>query len=140
MQGSSPATTPRQRASPPNKRAPEAPAPGALSNLPAGRLGVVGFGFDGLRRRGPVAAADTVMLRLRSADVDLLGLHRLGDLAHQLDREQAVLEVRAPDLDMVGKREAPLERTRRDPTVDVIAALLVVLLALAAGDDEHILL
>ena len=41
---------------------------------------------------------------------------------------------------MVGKREAPLERARGDPAIDVIVALLLILLALAAGDDQHVLL
>ena len=90
------------------------------------------------------ASASTVWLRrelLRSAaDVDLPRLHRLGDLAHQLDREQPVLQVRAPDLDMVGKREAALERAVGDPAIDEVAALLVALVRLAARDQQHVLL
>ena len=39
--------------------------------------------------------------------------------------EQAVLHVGAPDLDMVGQREAALERAGRDPAIDVVVALLV---------------
>ena len=69
-----------------------------------------------------------------------LRLHRLGDFAHQLDRQQPVLEVRAAHLDMVGKREAPLERAVRNAAVDVVVALLLGFLFLAAGDDQHVLL
>src|SRR6185369_12852656 len=56
------------------------------------------------------------------------------------DFEQAVFQVRALDLDMVGKREAPLERARRDPAIDVIVALLLAVLGLEASDDQHVLL
>src|ERR1043166_3490370 len=42
---------------------------------------------------------------------------------------------------MVGKREAALERARRDPAIDVIIALpLLGLFLLAAGDQQHVLL
>lgn len=77
---------------------------------------------------------------LASADVDLPRLHRLGDLAHQLDREQAVLQVRAAHLDMVGKRETPLERAGRNPAVNVIVAAVLALFGLLAADDQHVLL
>ena len=70
---------------------------------------------------------------LAAADVDLPRLHRLGDLADQLDREQAVLQVRAAHLDMVGKREAPLERAGGDPAIDVVGAAVLELLVLLAG-------
>src|SRR4051794_40568694 len=97
-------------------------------------------------RRRLITAADRRTLvtpdiaALGPADVDLLGLHRLGDLAHQLDRQQPVLEVRAFDLDMVGEREAALERAGCDSAIDVIVALLLAFVVLAAGDDQHVLL
>ena len=62
------------------------------------------------------------MLRpCRAADTDLARLHRLGDLADQVDQQQAVLQVGALDLDMVGKPEAPLERAGGDAAIDIIA-------------------
>src|SRR4029079_15414461 len=60
--------------------------------------------------------------------------------ADQLDREKPVLQIRAFDLDMIGKREAPLERAVGNTAVDIIVALLLRLFALAAGDDQHVLL
>ena len=44
------------------------------------------------------------------------------------------------DLDMVGKREAALERAVGDPAIDEVAALLVALVRLAAGHQQHVLL
>src|SRR5690348_11361647 len=41
---------------------------------------------------------------------------------------------------MVGKRETPLERAVGDPSVDEVVALLVRLVGLAAGDEQHVLL
>src|SRR5437868_5162757 len=103
--------------------------------------GLLGLGVDRLlRRRLAAAAADLIVLRLRSADIDLLRLHRLGDLTLELDREQTVLDVRATDLDMVGQREAPLERAGRNPAIDVVVALLFGFVLLAAGNDQHVLL
>src|SRR3546814_8158005 len=71
----------------------------------------------------------------------------LGDLAHQLDGEQAVLELRTGHLDVVGKVEAPLEGTGGDAAMEILhPVLLGVLLGtlfrlrLAAGDDEAVLL
>ena len=44
--------------------------------------------------------------RLAVADRDLARLLRLGNLAHEVDVQEAVLELRALDLDVVGKLEA----------------------------------
>src|SRR3546814_14621544 len=44
----------------------------------------------------------------------------LGDLAHQLDGEQAVLEPRTGHLDVVGKVEAPLEGTGGDAAMEIL--------------------
>jgi len=59
---------------------------------------------------------DELDLGIARPDADLLWLHCLWDLAHQLDGQQPVLEVGAAHLDMVGKREAALERAGRDLT------------------------
>ena len=77
--------------------------------------------------------------RFASADVDFPRLHRLGDLADQLDGEQAVLQVGAAHLNMVGQREAPLERARGDAAIDVIGAALVRLSS-SSRNDQHVLL
>src|SRR4029078_12620630 len=74
--------------------------PGLSNSLRLGS-GVLGFGVHRLSRR---------QLLRSPAAVDLSRPHRLRYLAAQLDREQPVLQVRALDLDVVGKREAPLER------------------------------
>src|SRR5665647_1304128 len=48
-------------------------------------------------------------LRLAVADRDLAGLLGLGNLTHQIDVQQSVLEDRGLDLDVVGKLEHALE-------------------------------
>ena len=45
------------------------------------------------------------------------GLHRLGDLAREVDVQETVLQARAPDLHRVGKLEATLEVPRGDAPV-----------------------
>jgi hypothetical protein len=75
----------------------------------------------------------------RGIHLDLARLHRLGDLAHQLDREQAVAQVGASvHADEVGQLEAPLERAGGDAHVQEIAVLVAVL-RLAAGDHQQVL-
>jgi len=41
---------------------------------------------------------------------------------------------------MVGERETPLERARRDPAVDIVLAAVLRLLTLLAADEQHVLL
>jgi len=41
---------------------------------------------------------------------------------------------------MVGQREAALERARRDPAIDVVAAAFLGLVLLAARNDQDVLL
>src|SRR5579872_3285965 len=103
------------------------------------------LGVDRLLGRGLLllAAANRralAALLSPAADIDLLWLHRFGDLAHKVDRQQSILQIRALHLDMVGKREAALERAVGDAAIDEIAVLALILLRLAAGDDEHVLL
>src|SRR5438132_893644 len=105
--------------------------------------GVLCLGIDGLlRRRLALAATDgrTLLAPGASADVDLLRLHRFGDFADEVDRKQPVADVRALDLDVVGEREAPLERAVGDAAIDIIRLLLFGLVLLAPGHEQHILL
>src|SRR6185312_9439903 len=118
------------------EKAPEAFRSRGSSFAPQPRLRVLGFGVDRLLGRGLVVADGALL----AADLDLLRLHRLGDLALELDRQHPVLHVRALDLDMVGKREAALERAVGDPAIDEVAVLLLTLLGLAARDDQLVLL
>src|SRR3546814_12709185 len=48
----------------------------------------------------------------------------LGDLAHQLDGEQAVLELRTGHLDVVGKVDAPLEGPGGDAAMEILHPVL----------------
>ena len=74
-------------------------------------------GRPSLRTRSPRSGGDLVSiclaLRVAVADRDRARLHRLGDLAHEIDVQEAVLEARALHLDMVGELEAALESARR---------------------------
>ena len=62
-------------------------------------------------------------------DLDLAGLRGLGDLADEVDMEEAVLEARALHLDMVGELEAALEGARGDAAIEDLAAFLGGLLS-----------
>src|SRR6185437_5149944 len=118
------------------EKAPEAFRSRGSSFAPQPRLRVLGFGVDRLLGRGLVVADGALL----PADLDLLRLHRLGDFALELDRQHPVLHVRALDLDMVGKSEAPLERAVGDSAIDEVAVLLLTLFGLAARDDQLVLL
>src|SRR6185369_3415905 len=93
------------------------------------------FGMAGARLRGRHLLC---LGCLGGADGDGAGLEPLRDVADQLDMEQAVLEVGALHLDVVGELEAPLEVARGDAAVQVLALLVVRLLG--AGDGERLLL
>ena len=54
-------------------------------------------------------------------DLDLAGLGGLGDLADEVDMEEAVLQARALHLDMVGELEAALEGARGDAAIKDLA-------------------
>src|SRR5215213_598028 len=51
------------------------------------------------------------------ADCDLSRLHRLGDLAHQLDLQQAVVEACALHLHVISKAEGAAELPRRNALI-----------------------
>src|SRR5246500_1179077 len=59
-------------------------------------------------------------------DRDRPRLHRLWDLAHQVDVQEPVLQARTLDLYMVGELEATFEVPRGDALVEHLAALLLV--------------
>src|SRR6185503_6690083 len=123
-----------------NKRAPEW-LPGPC--IEHGWSGVLGLGVDRLLGSRLLFAADGGAFppRFRAgADIDLPRLHRLGDLADQFDRQQAVLQVGAAHLDVVGQRETALERAIGDAAVDEVRALLLGLVILSPGNDQHVLL
>jgi hypothetical protein len=59
-------------------------------------------------------------LARRPYDLDSARLRRLRHLTYQLDFQQAVFERGTADLHVVGKRELPLEGTRRDAAVQIV--------------------
>jgi hypothetical protein len=77
------------------------------------------------------------MTRLAAGDLDRPRLHRLGDLADQLDMEEAVIEAGADHLDRLGELEAALEGAARNAAVEVLAGIAFQALA---GDEERVLL
>ena len=78
-------------------------------------------------------------LRARSASVDgdSPGLYGFGDFADECDPEQAVVERRSLDLDVIGEVELPFERASRDTMIQIF---VLVLVALAAFHTQHVLL
>src|SRR5919198_2151009 len=75
-------------------------------------------------------------LRLAIADRDLARLLRLGNLAHEINVQESVLEGRALHLDVVGKLEDALERTSRDALIEHLAVVLLVLRLFLAFDRQ----
>ena len=73
----------------------------------------------------------------RAVDGDPPWLHGFGDFPDQFDLQQAVVEGRVLDLDVVGEVELPFEVTGRDTLVKELA---LGLLGLAAFDGDDILL
>src|SRR6185437_2597995 len=57
---------------------------------------------------------------------DPSGLHRLRDLAFELDLQQTLVERSSLDLYKISEAEAPLERTARDAAVEIFAAVLLI--------------
>ena len=56
-------------------------------------------------------------------DLDATGPHRLGNLAHEVDVQHAVLEVGTLHLDVVGEAELPTEGAGRDALVQELRAV-----------------
>jgi hypothetical protein len=73
----------------------------------------------------------------RAVNSDAPRLHRLGDLADQLNREQSVVEGRALHLNIVRQVELPLEMPGRDAPVKEVT---LGLLGLAAFNGDDVLL
>src|SRR5438309_640741 len=67
-------------------------------------------------------------------DRDRPGLHRLRDLAHEVDVQKPVLQSCALDENMVGKLEATLEGPLGDALVEHLAGLLLVVDLFLAAD------
>src|SRR5690606_7977455 len=74
------------------------------------------------------------LLRGAVADRDRPRLQPLRHVAHEVDVKQAVLQVRARYLDMVGKLEPELESAGRDAAMEELAALVVVLTLTLYGE------
>src|SRR5262249_47439150 len=89
------------------------------------RLRSLGLGVDDLGRLG--------------ADRDLARLHRLGDLADEIDVKQAVLQAGTLDLDVIGELEPALERARGNALVEHLAGLLGLDLLFAADRQRAFL-
>src|SRR4051812_43585276 len=64
------------------------------------------------------------LFRLAGPDLDPARLHGLRDLTHQLNREQAIVEPGATHLYVVSDVEGLLERASRDPTMQILPALV----------------
>src|SRR5205823_10238524 len=101
-----------------------APETGALPSIEP--KGLRSLGFD--------------HLRLTVADRDLARLLRLGNLTHEIDVQESVLEARALDLDVVGELEDALERARRNALIEHLVAVLLVLRVLLAFDGQRVFL
>src|SRR5262249_18273007 len=69
------------------------------------------------------------------ADGNGAGLQPLGNVAHEIDVQQAVLEVGALDLDVIGELEAPLEGACGDASVQELTTLVLGLLLTADVED-----
>ena len=61
----------------------------------------------------------------RARDRDRPRLHRLWDLAYDVDVQEPILQARTPDLHMVGELEATFEVPRGDALVQYVATLLL---------------
>src|SRR5262245_43832651 len=90
----------------------------------------------GKRRR--LDARLDLACRLAVADGNAARLQALRDIAHEVDIEEAVLEVGTLHLDVVGELEAPLDRAGGDAAVQELALLVIGLLL--GADAEHLLL
>src|SRR6476660_5146590 len=78
--------------------------------------------------------------RVAVADRDRAGLLRLGNLAHEVDVQEAVLKLGALDLDEVGELESALESSSGNALIEYVAALLFLLGVLLAADGQSVLL
>src|ERR1700686_4603014 len=74
------------------------------------------------------------------ADRDRARLLGLGDLAHQVDVQETILEARAFHLDEIGELEYALEGARRDALIEDLAALAFLLGVFLAADGQRVLL
>jgi len=74
---------------------------------------------------------------LSGSNVDATRLHRFRQFELKLDLEQAIVKAGTRYLDIIGKVEAPLERTAGYATIKVLAFVLV--LVGGTRNDEHVL-
>src|ERR1700716_8890 len=74
--------------------------------------------------------------RLAALDLDPARLHGLRQMPLEVELQQAVLERRTFDLDIVREVEAPLERPARNAAVEIVG--LTLLLVRAADEDQRV--
>src|SRR5438105_14386697 len=79
----------------------------------------------------PLGTRLDLLRRLAVADGNGARLQPLGHIAHEVDVEQAVLDVGALDFDMVGEAEASIEGSGGNATVQELALRLLGLLLAA---------
>src|SRR4051794_24905630 len=85
-----------------------------------------------------IVLADRLRSSAARCDHDPAGLHGLGHLAHERDRQQAILQPGPVHLHVVGQVEGLLERASRDPAMEILPALLRA--TLLARYEERVLL
>jgi len=77
-----------------------------------------------------------VVKHRRAANRNLARLHRLGHLAHEIDRQQSISQVSASDADKIGKLETAFERARRDSAIEQVALVALAILRFARADRQ----
>jgi hypothetical protein len=112
------------------ERAAAAVLQGGLSRLRAGRTNESApKAGRSQNSTGRASGSDLGRLDLQelagACDRDRPRLHGLGNLAHELDVQEPVLQARALDLDIVGELEATLEGSRGDALVEHLAGLFL---------------
>src|SRR6266480_3703392 len=78
---------------------------------------------------------DRLRLVAASPNSDPTRLLLLGDLAHEFDGQQAVLQPRPADFDVIGEVEAPLEGDGGNPPIEILVILRVRFLT---GHNQHV--
>src|SRR5512132_1073390 len=96
-----------------------------------------------VRSSGAKAILDLLVLassdggRRGRRDLDPPRLHRFRQFTHELDHQQAVVQVSAHDLDVVGELEVPLEGTAGDAAIEI--GMPRIPLLLPALDQKRVL-
>src|SRR6266700_1605567 len=122
----------RRQASSPGCRRPTKSSPSSTARLLKSCKPPVPNSTNGASGLRGGLGLDLLGLVRRRGDRDLARLQLLGDVALEVDEEQAVLQRGAFDLDMVGELEAALKGPRGNAAIEQLGIPAVVLfLALA---------